>query len=220
MDLSLVTVFIAGVLTFFAPCVLPVYPFYLTYITGISFNELENNSNKQKISTLMHSVFFILGLSLVFYTIGFSSSLIGDLLFRFNRHIQIIGGILLIFMGLFMIGLINFDFLMVEKRLETKKKNTGFLNSFLIGLTFGAGWTPCIGPVLASVYALAAIYPEKSFLLITVFIIGFAIPFLLLSLFISFVNGIIFIIMGILLMSGTIDKLSNYLTKIFGSQWF
>lgn len=232
MNLSLVSIFISGVLTFLAPCVLPVYPLYISYISGISIQDLKNKNHNQSF-IFIQSIFFILGLSSVFFLIGFSTSFMGNIMFKYQRHLQILGGALLLIMGLYLLGFLKINFFNIEKRLSIKKRQTKSLNSFIIGLTFGAGWTPCIGPVLASVYALGAIYPERMFLFILVFVIGFSLPFLSLTFFIEKldklkkhmgllqkVNGLLFILLGFLLMSGYLDQLSIDLTRFFGNSWF
>ena len=231
MSVDFITVFLAGLLTFFAPCVLPVYPMYLSYITGISIKELDKKSSRKKV--LVHSVFFVLGFSSIFMMIGFSTNAVSSFIYEYSKTIGYISGALLIFMGLFLSGIIQPQKLFKEVKWKPKKRNVGFINSFMIGLGLGGGWSPCIGPVLAAVYAITLTNPDQAFALLLVYQIGFGIPFIVLSFFLTYISklnkymgtiqkitGVIFIIMGVIMITGHLQEISLYLTAMFGEKWF
>lgn len=233
MELNIFIVMWAGILSFFAPCVLPLYPTYLSYMTGLSVKELEKNSWQKQVHLLVHSLSFLFGFSTVFFFIGLSATLIGDVFFEYNYIIQLIGGILIILMGLFMLGFIKWNWLFKEKKWHYQKKAGGYFSSYLIGLSFGSGWTPCIGPILATVLSLLLHNPDKGVLMLVFYILGFSMPFLLLTFFIPYVkvlqkysnkimkvSGVVIILFGIILMTGQMDSFSQELTKLFGSNWF
>jgi len=230
-DLTFPMAFLAGLLSFFSPCVLPLVPSYLSYITGISFEELKGGEAKRvKLLTVTNSFVFILGFSAIFISLGASSSLIGQFLLEYQDWIRISGGILVIFFGLFISGLIRFDFLLREKKLHIHGKPAGYVGSFLIGMTFAAAWSPCIGPILGTILLYAAsegstVYGLK---LLSVYSLGFALPFLLTALALNaflvyvkvfyrfmraimFISGLLLIIFGILLLSNKLRELSMFL---------
>lgn len=230
MQVDFISVLVAGLLTFFAPCVLPVYPMYLSYITGLSINELDEKSNRGKI--LIHSMLFVLGFSSIFMMIGFSTNFISGFIYEYSHIIGYISGGLLIFMGLFLSGIIKPEKLFREVRWQPKKRKVGFINSFFIGLGLGAGWSPCIGPVLAAVYAITLTNPDQAFWLLLTYQVGFALPFIVLAFFLSYITklkkymgtiqkitGYVFIFMGIILITGHLQSLSIYLTEVFGAKW-
>jgi cytochrome c-type biogenesis protein len=150
--------FSAGVLSFFSPCVLPLVPSYLTYITGVSFKELKAADAGARVrwGAALHSFFFILGFSVVFILMGASASFLGKLLAEYQDWIMKIGGVLIILLGIQFTGLIRIPFLQTEKRFEMGRKPLGFAGSFLVGLVFAAGWTPCIGPILSTILVYAS----------------------------------------------------------------
>src|SRR5699024_10503979 len=134
---------------------------------------------------LIHTITFLIGFSLVFIVIGFSTNYIAEVLVRNNVLIRQLGAVLIIFFGLVIIGVFNFEFLMKDKRVSFKNRPSGFIGSFLIGLAFSLGWTPCTGPILAMVITLAADDPERAVVLMTSYALGFAVPFLILSFFVG-----------------------------------
>jgi len=228
--------FIAGLLSFLSPCVLPLIPSYITYITGLSFADLqaEHPSHIVRKKTVLHSLSFILGFTVVFVLLGASATYIGSFLQQHTVLIRKIGGILIILFGIHVAGLIPMKLLLGEKRLTIRHKPAGYIGSFLIGLTFAAGWTPCIGPILASILMVAATEEEvyEGILLLLLYSMGLGIPFLLsslamhqfLSLFNRFkkfirtfeiVTGIFLIIVGILIYSNWLARLSGYTTMLF-----
>lgn len=227
--------FSAGILSFLSPCVLPLYPSYISYITGISVDRLTNEFNKREVRNraLLHTLFFVLGFSMVFIAMGFTASFIGDVFYLYSDLIRKISAILIIIMGLFIGGWIKWSWLMRERRLEIKNKPSGYFGSTLIGIGFAAGWTPCVGPILAMILALAASDPSKGTLLLVAYSVGFAIPFFIMAFFISStrlilrysnlimkIGGIALILIGLLLFTDQLSKITVYLTNIFGQSWF
>jgi len=217
----------AGALSFLSPCVLPIFPAYLSYITGISVKEINEQKNTEiRKKLLSHSVFFLLGVSLVFISLGVGASFLGKWLQVIingpsGMLIQRLAGVLIIVMGLFVAGWLNIPFLMREKRAQYKKTNVSYLGTFFVGTGFAAGWTPCIGPIFGSILILAATNPGQGVFYTFMYVIGFVVPFLLLTFFIGStkwivqksgiimkVGGIIMIAMGIVLFTGQMPRIT------------
>ncbi|WP_188455331.1 cytochrome c biogenesis CcdA family protein [Virgibacillus oceani] len=228
----------AGALSFLSPCVLPIFPAYLSYITGISVKELRGNRNtKIRRQLLSHSLFFLLAVSLVFISLGASASFLGQwaqnlLLGDSGLFIQRIAGIFIIFMGLFVAGWINIPALMKEKRFYYSKKPAGYLGTFFVGLGFAAGWTPCIGPIFGSILLLAASNPSQGIFYTVMYVIGFALPFIVLTFFLGStrwivrhsqvimkVGAIIMIIMGLVLFFGLMPRITEFLLDLVQDTW-
>ena len=229
-EVSVLIAFAAGFLSFISPCVLPLVPSYITYITGVSFRELTDQETRKKVkwTTLIHSCLFILGFSTVFILMGASASYLGQILSKYQTWIMKIGGILIILLGIHFILQI-FPFLQIEKRFEMKRKPLGYLGSFLVGIVFAAGWTPCIGPILSTIliYASTSQQMTTGIVLLASYSLGLGIPFLLASLafnlFLStfekmrrymkvviFISGFFLIGVGILLLTGTFRVVTDY----------
>ncbi|WP_447601229.1 cytochrome c biogenesis CcdA family protein [Nitrospira sp. Nam80] len=155
---SLMAAFLAGLLSFTSPCVLPLVPSYLMYITGLSFDQLSDSAERPRLrNTIMaNALLFIAGFSLVFIAFGASASLIGQLLADYQHLIRKVGGILIALFGLYLMGMLNLRFLMIEKRIHLHHRPAGYASSALIGATFAAGWTPCVGPVLGTMLMYAS----------------------------------------------------------------
>lgn len=234
-EISGVIAFTAGVLSFVSPCVLPLVPSYLTYITGVSFHELTDAKAKAKLRwlTISHSVLFILGFSTIFVLMGASASYLGQVLARYQYWIMKVGGVLIILLGIHFTGIINLPFLQMEKRFEIRKKPLGYVGSFFVGIIFAAGWTPCIGPILSTILIYAS--ASKSFttgvFLLTIYSMGLGVPFFLASLaFSSFlsafermkqymrvitvVSGLFLIAIGILFLTDTFKEINTYLNML------
>lgn len=228
----------AGVLSFLSPCVLPIFPAYLSYITGISVKDLqENNKGEVRKRLLSHSVFFLLGVSLVFISLGIGASFLGKWIQSFltgntGLLIQRLAGIFIIVMGLFVAGWLKIPALMQERRMQVTKKPVGYLGTFFVGLGFAAGWTPCIGPIFASILFLAASDPGPGIIYTFTYVIGFALPFILLTFFLGStkfitkhtgvimkVGGIIMIIMGVVLFTGQLPAISGFLLELIEGTW-
>lgn len=229
----------AGALSFLSPCVLPLFPAYLSYITGISVKELQGNQNvKIRRTLLSHSIFFLLGVSLVFISLGVGASFLGQwlqtlLIGDSGLLIQRIAGIFIIIMGLFVAGWINITALMKEKRLHYTKKPAGYIGTFFVGLGFAAGWTPCIGPIFGSILLLAASNPGQGIVYTVMYVIGFGLPFFILTFFLGStkwivrhgqvimkVGGVIMIAMGLILLTGQMPRITEFLLKLVQDTWF
>ena len=238
-DVTVWIAFSAGILSYFSPCVLPLIPSYITYITGLSFGQLKDAhpSAKVRMTVLLHSLVFIAGFSLVFISLG---AIAGVASSTFQTHlreglgwVQKVGGILIFLFGVHMSGLFHFGILLGEKRVQIQSKPGGFFGTFLVGLAFAAGWTPCIGPILGAILALAAGTTGTAFrgvLLLAVYSAGLGIPFLISGLlfhgFLSFFNrfrkyirvmeictGALLMLAGVLLFFDKFGFLSGYLYR-------
>jgi len=186
-DITIWIAFSAGILSFFSPCVLPLIPSYLTYITGLSFGQLQEShpGTRVRLTILYHSLAFIAGFSLVFISLGALAGLASS---AFQAHmregllwIERIGGLLIFLFGVHLSGLFHFGVLLGEKRVQLHRKPGGFLGTCLVGIAFAAGWTPCIGPILGSILAIAAGTTGnvgRGIFLLTMYSAGLGIPFL------------------------------------------
>lgn len=232
-NIGYIGAFLGGVLSFLSPCVLPLIPSYVSYITGISFEDFKTgdkaHSRHVKFVTLFNSLAFVTGFSTVFILLGVSSSFIGKYLAFYYDQIRIAGGIIVIIFGLYVMGLIKLNFLSSDHRVHLKHKPHGYAGSFVVGLTFGAGWTPCIGPILGSILLVASTSGSvmQGFKLLVVYSMGLAIPFLATSLAMSaFISRygkiqkymrLIMILSGILLIAFGIVLLTDKVYLILGS---
>jgi len=234
MDVTAFLALSAGILSFFSPCVLPLVPSYLIFISGATIDSYTELSSVQHRKTLLlHSISFIFGFSLVFVSLGISSSLLGNLFSTYERWIVRIGGLLLIVFGLNMLNVLKIPFLNQEKMCHMRTKPIGLLGSFLIGITFSLGWTPCIGPVLASILLIASTTSTvtQGMYLLSLYSLGLAIPFFVAALLVgrilylmqkygwvvkysSYVIGGLLIGIGILLASGYFARLSETLLRL------
>jgi cytochrome c-type biogenesis protein len=228
-DVNLFLAFGAGFLSFISPCCLPLYPAFLSYITGISVSELKTENAMMQRRSLLHTLFFLLGFSLIFISIGFGTSFIGKWFSEYQDFIRQIGAILIIIFGLVIVGIWKPAFLMKDRRLSFQKRPSGFIGSIIIGMAFAAGWTPCTGPILVSVIALAATNPSSGMLYMLAYSLGFAVPFFILSFFIGKlqwirrhsekmvkIGGYTMIGMGVVLFFDWMTKIIAYTTSIFG----
>lgn len=228
----------AGALSFLSPCVLPIFPAYLSYVTGISVKELQGDKDRGMVRRLLvHSFFFLSGISLVFLSLGASASFLGQwaqqlLIGESGLLIQRLAGVFIIVMGLFIGGWLNLPFLMKERRFNYSKKPAGYAGTFFVGLGFAAGWTPCIGPIFGSILFLAASNPGQGIFYTLMYVIGFALPFLLLTFFIGKtkwiarhsgiimkVGAILMIMMGLVLFFGWMPRISGFLLELIQDTW-
>lgn len=232
MNVSLTGAFMAGIVSFLSPCVLPLVPGYLSVISGNSIDELKTNEGVLG-KLLLHSVFFIIGFSLVFISLGASATWLGVALRARLSLLLRVGGAVVILFGLHMTGLLRIGLLYRDARIHTDvtKKSTSFFGSLLMGLAFAFGWTPCIGPILAAILFVASTKENigQGVLLLGVYSAGLAVPFLLTSLglsqFLSFyrgfrkhlhtvevISGAVLIVIGTLLVTNQFTRLSGYLS--------
>lgn len=231
-DVSFPLAFLAGIMSFLSPCVLPLLPSYVSFITGVSFEDLTTGTDKRKIRylTITNSLTFILGFSSVFVALGASSSAVGKFMFEYQEWIRIGGGVLIIVFGLFVAGFLKMDFLMRDKKVHLSGKPAGYVGTFLVGMTFAAGWTPCIGPILGTIllYASSQGSALYGFKLLAVYSLGLALPFFISSLainsFLSYskklmrymrvimiVSGLLLILFGILLLTNRVREFTGFL---------
>jgi len=238
-DVTIWVAFGAGMLSFLNPCTLPIFPAYLSYITGVSIKELEDSKEHHiRGKLLLHAIFFLIGVSLVFISLGVSVSFLSQWISSLftgqtGIFLQRIAGIFIIVMGLFVAGWLTIPSLMREKRFQFAKKPVGYLGTVFVGIGFAAGWTPCIGPIFTSILLLAASNPTQATLYTFVYVIGFAVPFLLLTFFIGStrwivrysekimkVGGTVMIAMGLVLFSGQLSRISSFIFRLVDDSWF
>jgi len=227
--IELLIAFGAGLISFLSPCVLPLIPGYVSFISGQSLQEIL----KSKKIDILPLILFCFGFSTVFIILGASASFLGQTLLQNSETLRVIAGVVIIIFSLQLIGLINISYLNFEKRFEAKKSKN-ILFPYLIGLAFGFGWTPCIGPILGSILALASIEEtlSKAIILLTFYSVGLAIPFVLSGYLIqkflvfsknfkkninliSKIGGTILLITGILILTNQLQAIGFYIIKVF-----
>lgn len=236
-NISLISALVAGLLSFLSPCVLPLIPSYITYITGLSFADLqaEHPTHVVRRRAALHALLFVAGFTTVFVLLGASATLIGGFLQQHMAAIRKVGGVLIVLFGIHITGLVPIHLLLGEKRFHLQHKPAGFVGSYLVGIAFAAGWTPCIGPILASILMVAA--TEETVLqgiaLLLAYSLGLGVPFFVsalamhrfMSLFNRFkkyirifeiVTGIFLVVVGIMIFANYFSILGRFTTKLFG----
>ncbi|MBC5636058.1 sulfite exporter TauE/SafE family protein [Ornithinibacillus sp. BX22] len=232
-EINIFLAFGAGFLSFISPCVLPLYPAFLSYITGMSVSEIKDDHKMLNRNSIIHTICFLIGFSSIFIIFGFVTSSIAQFLLTYKDIIRQVGALLIIFFGLVIVGILNFKFLMKDRKVTFKNRPSGFLGSALIGFAFSLGWTPCTGPILAVVFTLTATDPSKGMVMMIAYILGFSVPFLVLSFFIGKlgwikrnshklvkVGGYIMIALGIALFFDWMTKLTAFLAGWIGFNGF
>lgn len=228
-DINVFLAFGAGFLSFISPCTLPLYPAFLSYITGMSLDELKNEKGMMQKRAILHTLSFLIGFSIIFIAIGFSASLAKDFFIQYQELLRQVGAILIVVFGLMIVGLLQIDFLMKDRKFQFKNRPSGYFGSVLIGLAFAAGWTPCTGPILMSIIALAGSNPDAGIWYMLAYYFGFAIPFFIMSFFIARmgwirrnsqkiikIGGYVMIAVGILLFFNGLDYIIRILSPLFG----
>jgi len=226
-----IAAFVAGLVSFLSPCVLPLVPGYVSLISGAGVEELKSQESRLLRKTMLNSVSFILGFSVVFITLGAISTEVGQLLARYKSTLAQVAGVVIILFGLHLTGILRINALYADKRLHNVKGGSTAGGAFLIGFAFAFGWTPCVGPILAVILGFAATQDSvfKGIALLTVYSMGLAVPFLLTALgverFLKFysrfrshmhaievASGALLIALGVLLVLGRFTIISNYLS--------
>jgi cytochrome c-type biogenesis protein len=220
--------FIAGILSFFSPCILPLIPGYFTFITGYSLDDLTGGAiHGIRKQVFISTIAFVFGFSVVFILLGASASFVGNVLFRYRDGIRIIGGLLIVIFGIHLTGLVRIPLLDFEKRIQLERKPIHFLGTFVVGMAFGAGWSPCIGPLLGSILVIAGGKEtvQEGMVLLGIYSAGLAVPFVIISVFINFLlvfikkttwtlkylnwtAGILLIVLGLLLMTNQLNLIA------------
>ena len=220
--------FTAGLLSFLSPCVLPLIPSYVTFITGLSLDDV----TKARRAALTHGVLFVIGFSLIFLALGATASVLGRLMFAQRDWLSKVGGVIIIIFGLYLLGVLNIGVFGRERRVHLADKPAGYFGTLLVGIAFGAGWTPCIGPILGSilVYTGSTADFSRGLLLLSFYSLGLAIPFLLSAIaierfiktfqrlkrqmvWVSRASGVLMIGIGVLMLTNYFTILASYLQR-------
>ncbi len=226
-ELTLFIAFIAGLVSFLSPCVLPLIPGFLSYLSGVSLSEADTSS-KARLIVFLNTVFFVFGFTLVFSILGvLINSIFADAAFSLRTWLGRIGGVIIITFGLVLMKVLKLPFLERHHKFKVKRFRISYITSFMFGLAFAAGWTPCVGAVLASILTLAALSAQNAFYLLISYSLGLTLPFLITGLFVSrmqefitkyekafnYINiafGIILVILGIMVFTNTLSLVSNF----------
>lgn len=235
-NISYAVAFIAGLLTFFSPCLLPLIPSFIAYIAGVSLGDLKDSGKSGSIrgKTALHSLLFILGFSIVFILLGLTATFIGKTLYKYQAFIRIAGGLFIVLFGLYLTGLIKLDLLLKERRFQVPMKGASYAGSFIMGVTFAAAWTPCAGPILGSILVLAGTKANiaEGAKLLTIYSAGIGVPFFITGIavntftryfnrfkktmsIINIVSGIFLVIVGLLVAAGYLSQVSERLMGLF-----
>jgi cytochrome c-type biogenesis protein len=239
-QISLFAAFTAGLLSFVSPCVLPLVPSYISYITGLSLEQLSDAAERRRLRRpiVLNSLIFIAGFSSVFIAFGASASLVGQWLITYQDFLRKLGGILIILFGLYLLGLLNLGFLTTEKRFHFRNRPAGYLGSFLIGVAFAAGWTPCVGPVLGTIllYASTTDSLRDGVTLLTCYSLGLGVPLFVTSLGVdsflayfkrvraylwgvSAVSGVFLVFVGAMIYANSLTLITGFLER-YGIGWY
>lgn len=230
VEVGIAIAFTAGVLSFLSPCVLPLVPSYLTFVTGMSLEDLQEGVNRK--ATFMHSMLFVVGFSTIFILLGASASFLGQFLRLYEVWITRVGGVIIIVLGLHLAGIFRLTPLLREKRLHLADKPAGYLGTLGVGMAFGAGWTPCIGPILGAIltYGMTQDTMWAGVGLLSVYSLGLAVPFLISALALDWflqtfkrfrrwipvvekASGVLLIVLGFLLLTGQFTVLAAWLNR-------
>ena len=221
--------FSAGLLSFLSPCVLPLIPSYVTFITGLSFDDVQ----QARRAALTHGILFVSGFSLIFLAMGAGATMLGQVLIQNRDWISRVGGVIIIIFGLYLLGVLNIGFMSRERRFHVADKPVGYLGTVLVGIAFGAGWTPCLGPILGSILVYTGSQADlgRGMWLLSAYSMGLAVPFLLSAvaidrftaffqrmrkqmIWISRISGAVMILIGVLLVTNYFTVLASWLTPL------
>jgi cytochrome c-type biogenesis protein len=228
-SLGLALAFSAGLLSFVSPCVLPLVPSYLTFVTGVGFDDLASSRR----AALVHALLFVLGFTLIFVALGASATLLGRLLIAYRVWITRLGGALVVLFGLYLLGVVRVGAFDRERRVHLANKPLGYLGTVFVGVAFGAGWTPCLGPILGAIltYTAATAELSRGLPLLLAYSLGLAIPFLVAAVAVerfletvtrfrphlarvSQVSGALLVIVGVMMMLDYFTVLATYLQSV------
>ncbi len=221
--------FLAGLLSFFSPCILPLIPAYFTFITGLSLDELTETAKETRRKVIVSTLAYVAGFSFVFIMMGASASFFGSLIQQYSSIVRYVGGAIIIIFALHLLGILNIKKLNFEKKFHVKETPLHLFGTFAVGMAFGAGWSPCIGPILGSILIVASNQETifNGMLLLAFYSLGIAVPFILISIFITkmvetikratkfiiYINkatGIFLLIVGILLITDKFKLLAGF----------
>ena len=239
-QIGLFAAFSAGLLSFVSPCVLPLVPSYISYISGLSIEQLSKAEERSRFrkEIVVNSLLFIFGFSAVFISFGASASLVGQLLITYQDFVRKLGGVLIIIFGLYLLGILNLSFLATEKRFHFKSRPAGYMGSVLVGVAFAAGWTPCVGPVLGTIllYASTTDSLVNGVSLLSAYSLGLGLPLFATALGVdrflayfkqvraylwgvSAVCGVFLIIVGVLIYANSLTIITSFLEQ-HGIGWY
>lgn len=239
-QIGLFAAFSAGLLSFVSPCVLPLVPSYISYISGLSIEQLSKAEERSRFrkEIVLNSLLFIFGFSAVFIAFGASASLVGQLLITYQDFVRKLGGVLIILFGLYLLGVLNLSFLSTEKRFHFKSRPAGYLGSVLIGVAFAAGWTPCVGPVLGTILLYASTTDSllNGVALLAAYSLGLGLPLFATALGVdrflayfkrvraylwgvSAVCGVFLVAVGVLIYANSLTILTSFLEQ-HGIGWY
>lgn len=229
-DVTLLLAFGAGLLSFISPCVFPLYPAFLSYITGLTVSDIQQGQMRGKKQAIIHTLSFLLGFSIIYLVLGLSASTLTTIFYQYGDLVRQLGAILIVIFGFITIGFWQPTFLMKDHKLNIQNRPSGYFGSILIGLAFAAGWTPCMGPILGAVLALVGTKPEQGLFYMFAYILGFGIPFLTLAFFSTRLNwikrnsrsimkigGWIMIAVGVVLFFDQMTLFNRILSPVFGN---
>jgi cytochrome c-type biogenesis protein len=238
-DLNIFVAFAAGIFSFLSPCVLPLIPSYLSFVSGVSLDEMRSDQARARVRwrLVLNSAAFIIGFSLVFVSLGASASLLGSFFLGYRNSIRLLGGAFIVLVGLYLVGLFKIPALERYLQFNFRDKPAGYLGSVIVGLTFAVAWTPCVGPILGAILALAGTSADigQGVLLLAIYAAGLAVPFffsaLAVNLFFQFsqafrryikafhvASGVLLVVVGILLMTDYMTSLNIYVLR-FTPAW-
>lgn len=233
MDVHIGVAFVAGLVSFASPCSLPLYPAYLSYLTGLSFPSAVRQADfrAHRVQVISHTLAFVLGFAVVFYSLGAGAGMLGSWFYMHRTGLRLVSAILMMTMGFVALGWLTPVPLMKDYRLFTIRRPVGYIRSFAVGLGFAAGWSPCIGPMLTAIIALAAVEHNRWFLLVTGYVAGFVLPFFILAFYAGKIRlharyspllmklgGVMLLATGLLLLTDHWSRLALFLQR-FNPEW-